>query len=232
MYSCIRVASSRKAWQQHRTNRAMTVIDQTNPTRAPAPLRLGMPAPDFQARSTCGDIRLSALRGQWVVFFSHPSDFTPVCSSEFAELARRQAEFDALDCRLIGLSVDSLYAHFAWVRALHDVLGVRIAFPVLEDPSMVIGRAYGMIDDQSADSTAMRSTFYIDPDGVIRAITCYPHNVGRSVDEMLRLLQGLREVHGTALLTPEGWRPGDPRMLMPDSTSERPDWFCRREDRA
>ena len=194
--------------------------------------RIGMSAPDFRARSTGGDIQLSAFRGRWVIFFSHPSDFTPVCSTEFAELARRQAQFDALDCQLIGLSVDSLYSHLAWIRALREALGVDVEFPILEDPSMAIGRAYGMIDDHSADSTSMRSTFYIDPEGVIRAITCYPHNVGRSVDEMLRLLQGLREVAANDVLTPEGWRPGQPRMLLPDSTSDRADWFCSFEKQA
>ncbi len=193
-------------------------------------LRLGLAAPDFRARSTLGDIQLSAFRGRWVIFFSHPSDFTPVCSTEFAELARRQAEFDALDCQLIGLSVDSLYAHLAWTRALREVLGVSIGFPILEDPSMVIGRAYGMIDELSADSTAMRATFYIDPQGIIRAMTCYPHNVGRSVSEMLRLLEGLIEVTSGDALTPEGWLPGQARLLPPDSASERPDWFCRYED--
>jgi peroxiredoxin (alkyl hydroperoxide reductase subunit C) len=208
----------------------MNTTIRTNASAEASPLRLGMPAPDFRARSTAGEIQLSALRGRWLVFFSHPSDFTPVCSSEFAELARRQAEFEALDCRLLGLSVDSLYAHFAWLRALREVLGVAITFPIIEDPSMAVGRAYGMIDDTSSDSTAMRSTFYIDPEGVIRAITCYPHNVGRSVDEMLRLLHGLRAVAGGSVLTPEGWQPGQPRMLPPDSTSTRPDWFCRYED--
>ena len=160
--------------------------------RQPA-LRIGDSAPDFAARSTTGEIRLSAFRGQWVILFSHPADFTPVCSTEFAALARRQREFDALGCQLIGLSVDSLYAHLAWVKALGEVFGVQVGFPIVEDASMVIGTAYGMIDDRSADSTTMRSTFYIDPAGVIRATTCYPHDVGRSVDEMLRLLAAITD---------------------------------------
>jgi peroxiredoxin (alkyl hydroperoxide reductase subunit C) len=208
----------------------MSTAEQTGVSTHHPPLRIGLSAPDFRARSTLGDIQLSGLRGKWVIFFSHPADFTPVCSTEFAELARRQAEFDALDCQLVGLSVDSLHAHHAWIRALREVLGVAIAFPILEDPSMAIGRAYGMIDDLSADSTAMRSTFYIDPAGVIRAITCYPHNVGRSVEEMVRLLQGLRTVDSAAVLTPEGWQPGRARMLPPDHAADRPDWFCRYED--
>ena len=191
-------------------------------------IRIGDTAPDFQARTTLGSLKLSDLRGSWVLLFSHPADFTPVCSTEFAELARRQGEFDALDCRLLGLSVDSLYAHLAWVRAIHSLFGVEVRFPIIEDPSMVIGRAYGMVDDSSADSTAMRASYFIDPDGVIRAITWYPHNVGRSVEEMLRILKALQTVSGKAVLTPEGWHEGDPLLLPPaDTLTEEADWFCR-----
>jgi len=194
-------------------------------------LRIGDAAPDFAARSTMGDVRLSALRGRWVVFFSHPADFTPVCSTEFAELARRSAEFEAVDCTLIGLSVDSLYAHFAWVRALEEVFGVQVRFPILEDPSMAVGRAYGMIDERSVDSAAMRTTYFIDPAGVIRATTCYPHNVGRSVDEMLRLLIALQTVSAAPVLTPEGWRPGAPTLRpAPSAPDGGADWFCRLSD--
>jgi len=175
------------------------------------PPRIGEPAPDFRARSTTGEIQLSKLRGRWVIFFSHPADFTPVCSTEFAELARRQLEFDALETSLLGLSVDSLYAHMAWVRAIRETLGADVRFPIIEDPSM-----------------AMRSTFFIDPEGVIRAITCYPHNVGRSVDEMLRLLKALKAVEGADTLAPEGWRDGQPLLSAPsDVSGDRQDWFCR-----
>ena len=194
------------------------------------PLRIGDSAPDFRVRSTAGEIQMSRLRGQWVVLFSHPADFTPVCSTEFAELARRQAEFEAEDCVLIGLSVDSLYAHLAWMKALEDVFGVTVRFPVLEDPSMAIGRAYGMVDEQSTDSMAMRSTFFIDPDGIVRAITTYPHNVGRSVEEILRLLKALRRVTGVRALAPEGWRDGKPLLLpVAEQPGTAPDWFCRYE---
>jgi peroxiredoxin 2/4 len=193
-------------------------------------LRIGDIAPDFRARSTQGDFQLSALRGQWVIFFSHPADFTPVCSTEFSALARRQAEFDALGCTLVGLSVDSLYAHLAWVRALKDVFDVEIGFPIIEDPSMAVGRAYGMIGDDAPDSMTMRSTFFIDPLGVIRATTCYPHNVGRSVDEMLRLVRALQAVDAADRLTPEGWVEGQP-LLLPaaDRPDAAADWFCRFE---
>lgn len=206
------------------------MIDVT--TDRPNPLRLGSLAPDFRARSTMGDFQLSTLRGQWVIFFSHPADFTPVCSTEFAALARRQAEFDALDCRLVGLSVDSLYAHIAWVRALRELFDVQISFPIIEDPTMAVGRAYGMIADDAADSMTMRSTFFIDPHGIIRATTAYPHNVGRSVDEMLRLLRALQRVDGATGLTPEGWTPGQPALLpAAESADAAPDWFCRLEAR-
>lgn len=207
-------------------------MEATAPT-PPRNLRIGDLAPDFRARSTAGDIQLSKLRGSWVLFFSHPADFTPVCSTEFAELARRQAEFEALDCKLLGLSVDSLYSHIAWVRALNEVFGVEVRFPIIEDPSMAIGRAYGMIDERSADSTSMRSTFYIDPHGMIRATTCYPHNVGRSVDELLRLLKALQCVSASPVLTPEGWEEGGRVLSLPaDSPDGAADWFCRFEESA
>lgn len=195
-------------------------------------LGLGDTAPDFRARSTQGDVQLSRYRGRWLLFFSHPADFTPVCSTEFAALARRQQEFDALNCSLLALSVDSLYAHQAWVKALEEVFAIRVPFPILEDPSMAIGRAYGMVDSHSTDSMAMRSTFFIDPDQVIRAVTCYPHNVGRSVDEMLRILKALQRVADGKSLAPEGWTEGQkllrPAQLQPDGG---PDWFCRYEDK-
>jgi peroxiredoxin (alkyl hydroperoxide reductase subunit C) len=208
------------------------MTDVTNQS-APPTLRIGDMAPDFRARSTKGDFQLSALRGQWVVFFSHPADFTPVCSTEFASLARRQTDFDALGCKLVGLSVDSLYAHLAWVRSLKDVFDVDVDFPIIEDPSMAVGRAYGMIGEDASDSMTMRSTFFIDPQGVIRAITCYPHNVGRSVEEMLRLVRALHRVEGASTLTPEGWDEGQPLLLpVVEQPSAAPDWFCRFEERS
>ncbi|OJT95074.1 MAG: peroxiredoxin [Alphaproteobacteria bacterium 65-7] len=206
-------------------------MDQT-PFSPPRPPGLGDAAPDFHTRSTQGDIQLSRLRGRWVILFSHPADFTPVCSTEFAELARRQDDFEALNCSLLGLSVDSLYSHLAWIRALRDLFGVEVRFPVLEDPSMAIGRAYGMVDAQATDSMTMRATFFIDPEGVIRAVTSYPHNVGRSVEEMLRLLTALQRVADGKRLAPEGWTPDTP-LLRPalDRPGDGADWFCRFEAR-
>lgn len=162
------------------------------------------------------------------MFFSHPADFTPVCSTEFVALARRQADFEKRDCALLGLSVDSLYSHLAWLRALQELFGVEVTFPVIEDPSMAIGRAYGMIDEHSVNSATMRATYFIDPAGTIRATLSYPHDVGRSVDELIRLLDALQMVASRPVLTPEGWVPGQPALEPPPETvPAQADWFCR-----
>jgi peroxiredoxin (alkyl hydroperoxide reductase subunit C) len=180
-------------------------------------LRVGDPAPVFQARSTMGLVRLDQFRGRWLIFFSHPADFTPVCTSEFVALARAAPRFEAIGCALLGLSVDSLYSHLAWVRAIRDSFGVAIPFPILEDPSMTIGRAYGMLDETALDSSAMRATYYIDPEGIVRALTWYPLTVGRSVEEMLRLAAALKKSASSEVMTPEGWTPGADLLLPPTS---------------
>lgn len=172
-------------------------------------LRINDLAPDFIARTTQGDVRLSQFRGQWVVLFSHPADFTPVCTSEFVSLARRAGEFQTLNCALLGLSVDSLFSHLAWLADIHSNFGVQVPFPVIEDPSMAIARAYGMLDEASPGSATVRATFVIDPEGVVRAISWYPMSVGRSVDELLRLVQALQASDAEQALTPAGWQPGE-----------------------
>lgn len=195
------------------------------------PLRIGDTAPDFRARTTMGDKSLSDFRGRWLIFFSHPADFTPVCTTEFIALSKASTDFEQADCALLGLSVDSLYSHLAWLRAIEEQFATKICFPVVEDPSMAVGRAYGMIDDNAADSTAVRATYFIDPEGVVRAITTYPHNVGRSVEEMLRLLQALQAVSGGQHGAPENWRPGQALLLPPTLTADIAtaggDWFCQ-----
>ena len=207
-----------------------------NDTKAVAaqPIRIGETAPDFRARTTLGERSLSEYRGQWLILFSHPADFTPVCTTEFVALAKSAAAFEATGCALLGLSVDSIHSHIAWVTAIKHTFGVNVPFPIIEDPSMAIGRAYGMIDDTAADSAAVRSTYFIDPDGIIRAITTYPHNVGRSVSEMLRLLHALQATQGGAGLAPEGWQPGDKLLAMPIINSAEisgdDDWFCHLAD--
>ena len=193
--------------------------DQGERYRSGAPLRaaiaIGDLAPDFEARSTRGLVRLSDYRGRWLVFFSHPADFTPVCTSEFLAFERSRARFDACGADLLALSVDSLYAHIAWVRDIEARFGTPITFPVIEDISMSVSRAYGMIHDGSSSTATVRSVFFIAPSGIVSAVIHYPMQVGRSVDEILRVLAALQAAEMGELSTPEGWRPGEPAVLAP-----------------
>jgi peroxiredoxin (alkyl hydroperoxide reductase subunit C) len=183
-------------------------------------LRIGDLAPSFTARSTAGEVRLADYRGRWLLLFSHPADFTPVCTSEFVALAHAEPRFAELNCELMALSVDSLYAHFAWVRAIRDRFGVEVRFPIVEDPTLVVGRAYGMVGAAALDSATMRSTFFIDPNGIVRAMSCYPTTVGRSVEELLRTLAALQAVDREGALAPEGWQPGDAMLRQPKPNLE------------
>ncbi len=193
---------------------------------APRSLRIGDAAPNFTARTTQGEMTLDQYRGRWVVFFSHPADFTPVCTSEFVALAKAAPQFEELDCVLLGLSVDSLYSHVAWLRAIKDVFGVEVPFPVVEDPSMAVGYAYGMLDEQAGDASAVRATYFIDPEGIIRALNWYPMSVGRSVDEMLRTVRALQRSADGQVYTPADWQPGDDVLLPPALPgSAGADWF-------
>lgn len=181
-----------------------------------AGLRIGDLAPDFTARTTQGMVTLSQFRGRWLVFFSHPADFTPVCTSEFIAFSRRADDFAELDCALLGHSVDSLFSHLAWLRLLRDEFGVEVPFPVVEDPTMEIARGYGMVSADQATAASVRAVYVIDPAGLIRAINWYPLNVGRSVAEILRLVAALRRTEDGSVITPEGWQPGDKVLAPPE----------------
>lgn len=196
------------------------------------PLRIGDVVPRFTARTTQGMIDLADYDDRWFVLFAHPADFTPVCTSELIELAKAEPEFAALDCGLIGLSVDSLYSHLAWLRAIHELSGVEVGFPLVEDPSMEIARAYGMIGCDAHDATTVRTACFIGPRGILHASICYPPNVGRSVPEMLRLVKALQEAERSEALVPANWQPGDDLLRQPDETTARlfdagkgADWF-------
>ena len=195
---------------------------------SPRPLRIGDQAPNFTARTTQGEKSLESYRGRWLIFFSHPADFTPVCTSEFIALAKAVDQFEELDCALLGLSVDSLYAHLAWLRAIEHAFGITVPFPVVEDPSMAVGRAYGMLDPDAADASTVRATYFIDPDGVIRAMNWYPMTIGRSITEMLRTLAALKRSTEKGVLPPADWHPGDDILLPPDlPLAEEEAWFHR-----
>lgn len=185
---------------------------------ANASLRLDQPAPDFEGRSTHGLIRLTDYRGQWLIFFAHPADFTPVCASEFVAFARRSGEFKALNCALLGVSVDSVYSHIAWCEAIRQRFGVSIDFPVMEDVSMEISRRYGMVQTLGGHTSDVRALFVIDDQGLLRAMLWYPGTTGRSVDEVLRLVQALQTADRLHIVTPEGWKPGEDTVRIPPDT--------------
>ncbi len=211
-----------------------SMTDENIQTPVSASLRIGDVAPDFEARSTTGPVKLSDYRDRWLILFSHPADFTPVCTTEFVALARQAEEFKRRGCELMALSVDSLFSHFAWLRTIRDRFDVEVRFPILEDPTMVIGRAFGMVAPTDSDSAAIRTTFFIDPAGVIRAMTCYPANMGRSVPEMLRMLDALQAIDAQDGLAPANWLAGEPLLKPPThdldeifAAKDSADWFLQ-----
>jgi peroxiredoxin (alkyl hydroperoxide reductase subunit C) len=182
--------------------------------------RINEPAPDFHAKTTHGDRSLSDYRGKWLILFSHPSDFTPVCTTEFIGFARHADTFRAMNCELLGLSIDSIFSHLAWIRNIKEKFAVDIPFPIIEDLKMEVATAYGMIHPGAGDTSAVRATFLIDPEGKLRAMVYYPMSNGRSIDEFVRLLSALQtsDTHGVA--TPENWQPGEPVIVSPPKTAE------------
>jgi len=180
--------------------------------------RLNEPAPDFTAKTTLGEIRLSDFKGKWVVLFSHPADFTPVCSTEFLAFARRKEAFDELGVQLIGLSIDSIHAHLAWVKDLEEMSGIAIDFPVIADLDMKVSRLYGMIHPAASETAAVRAVFIIDPNGILRGMLYYPLTTGRNIDEILRFIRALQFTDRTGLNTPADWQPGEPAIVKPPAT--------------
>ena len=184
-------------------------------------LRLGDTAPDFEQDSSLGKIKFHEWLGNsWGVLFSHPADFTPVCTTEFIGFAKAAPTFAAMNCELLGLSIDSLFSHLAWTRNIKEKFGVDITFPIIEDIKMDVARAYGMVHPGAADTQAVRATFFIDPEGVLRAMVYYPMSNGRSIDEFVRLLQALQTSDANGVATPENWCPGKPVIVPPPKTAE------------
>ena len=215
-------------------------MENQNNERAALP-RLNEPAPDFRTNTTHGEKTLNDYKGRWLILFSHPADFTPVCTTEFMAFAKAHSKFQALDCDLLGLSIDSNFAHVAWTRNIKEKFGVDIPFPIIEDLSMNVATAYGMIQPGASDTSAVRATFLIDPEGVLRAMVYYPMSNGRSIDEFVRLLTALQtsDKHGVA--TPVNWQPGEQVIVPPPKTAEEAearmqegydctDWyFCKKD---
>lgn len=218
------------------------------PATAPAsriPL-IGEPAPAFRAHTTQGPIDFPKdYQGKWVILFSHPADFTPVCTTEFMTFAKMQPEFKALNCELVGLSIDSHYAHIAWLRTIKekvkfkDMANVEVTFPVIADVKMEVAKAYGMVQPGASDTQAVRAVFIIDPKAKIRAILYYPLSNGRNFQELKRLVIALQTSDRFGVATPADWQPGDDvivpppgscggakeRVEKPEPDAYAPDWF-------
>jgi peroxiredoxin 2/4 len=190
---------------------------------APSPMpRIGDPAPPFTATTTQGEINFPAdYLGSWVIFFSHPADFTPVCTTEFMTFASMQEEFLRLNTQLVGLSVDGLYSHIAWLRTIREKIsfngmsGVEVNFPLIDDVSMSVAGKYGMIMPGEDTTKAVRAVFVVDPKGVVRAIIYYPLSLGRNFDELRRMVIALQTADALGVATPADWRPGDPVIVPP-----------------
>ena len=187
--------------------------------------RLNEPAPAFCARTTHGEKKLEDYRGKWLILFSHPADFTPVCTTEFMAFAKAAPTFNSMGCELLGLSIDSLFSHLAWTRNIKEKFNVEIPFPIIEDLKMDVARAYGMVHPGAGDTSAVRATFFIDPNGILRAMVYYPMSNGRSIDEFVRLLQAMQTSDANKVATPEGWTPGCdvivPAPKTPDAIAKR-----------
>ena len=192
----------------------------------PPRIELNGPAPDFEANTTHGPIKLSDWqKGRWVILFSHPADFTPVCTTEFVEFARRFPEFEKRNVALLGNSIDSVYSHIAWVRNIEEKFGLQIRFPVIADLDQRISRLYGMIHEPAAVTAPVRCVFFIDPKRTVRAMIYYPLNVGRNFDEILRVVDALQTVDANAVACPANWKPGEdvivPAPVTYDAAAER-----------
>ena len=203
--------------------------------------RIGDKAPEFKAVTTQGDIEFpKQYEGSWVILFSHPADFTPVCTSEFMTFASREKEFEELNCKLVGLSVDGLYSHIAWLRTIKEKIeykgmkDVEVTFPLIEDITMDVAKKYGMIQPGESNTKAVRAVFIIDPKGIIRTIIYYPLSTGRNFDELIRVLKALQTADGFGIATPADWNPGDDVIVPPagscgvakDRMSNKDDMNC------
>ncbi len=182
--------------------------------------RLGEKAPEFEAPTTHGVLKLSDFKGSWLVIFSHPADFTPVCTTEFMAFAKIHPELQKRGVELMGLSVDSVTSHIAWVRNIEEKTGVKITFPVIADLSKDVSTKFGMVHPGQSKTETVRTVFVIDPNQVIRLILYYPLTTGRNMDEIMRVIDALQMTDANGVATPANWRPGEMVIVPPPSTQE------------
>ena len=205
--------------------------------------RIGDIAPDFEAVTTKGKIKFSDFAtDKWVVMFSHPADFTPVCTTEMSGFATRKNEFDALNTELLGLSIDSIHAHLGWVQNVKENTGVYFDFPIIADLDMKVSKLYGMLQPNESETAAVRAVFFIDPEKKIRLIMYYPLNVGRNMDEILRALEALQTSDKYGVAMPLDWKKGDKAIVPPpktldelnerlgDDSVEKVTWYLAKKD--
>jgi peroxiredoxin (alkyl hydroperoxide reductase subunit C) len=218
-------------------------MDEGIQVQAPTALpRIGDPAPQFTADTTFGTLALEDFRGSWLILFSHPADFTPVCTTEFIAFAEIHPQLRELNCELMGLSVDSVYSHIAWVRNVKEKMGVEITFPVIADLNKEVATLYGMINPGESKTETSRAVFIIDDKQVVRAIIYYPLTTGRNMDEIIRVVKALQTSDEHNVATPANWEPGQ-KVIMPPPKSvedadqrvgeegmECADWyFCKKD---
>jgi len=196
-------------------------MNETVATPGRLPL-IGEKAPAFKAHTTQGPINFPEdFKGKWVVFFSHPADFTPVCTTEFMTFAAMQKDFEKLNCKLLGLSIDSHYSHIAWLRTIKEKIqykgmkNIEVTFPVIADLTMEVAKAYGMLQPGASNTQAVRAVFIVDPNAIIRAILYYPLSNGRNMDEIKRLLIAMQYSDKFNIATPANWQPGDDVIIPP-----------------
>ncbi len=181
--------------------------------------RIGDMAPDFSAMTTQGQLQFSEfIKGSWTILFSHPADFTPVCTTEMTGFAELEDDFAKMDTKLIGLSIDSIHSHIAWVANVKEKMGILMKFPIIADIDMKVSKLYGMLQPGESETAAVRAVFFIDPNGKIRLIMYYPLDVGRNMDEIVRALQALQAADKHKVALPLNWRPGDKAIVPPPKT--------------
>lgn len=184
-------------------------------------LALNEPAPQFTAATTHGKISLSDYKGKWVVLFSHPADFTPVCTTEFMAFAKTFDEFKKLNTQVIGLSIDSVHSHIAWARNIEEKFKIKIPFPIIADLDMKVAHLYGMLHPGASDTSTVRCVFVIDPNQILRAMIYYPLTNGRSIPEIKRLIQALQTTDKHHVATPADWTPGEDVIVPPPPTQQK-----------
>jgi peroxiredoxin (alkyl hydroperoxide reductase subunit C) len=182
--------------------------------------KIGEKIPEFEAVSTRGPLKSSDLQGKWTVLFSHPADFTPVCTTELAAFAQNQDEFEKRGVQLVGLSIDSVHSHLAWLQNIEKNLGVEVKYPLIADLDMKVATKFGMIHPGASATATVRAVFIIDPQGVVRTLFYYPMNAGRNIDEILRTVDALQMSDANGVSAPVNWRPGEPVIVSAPKTTD------------